>query len=172
MGAVLAIDLRRLNQAPAVVEGEIASDDQQWSVNGVELARPVTVRATAEGSASRGVWVRGSLTGEVLTSCRRCLQPLELAVTDRFELLFDPKTDEADGDLTLYGLDPDADELDLYGPLRERWLLALPAYPLCRDDCAGLCGRCGRSLAEGECECGAAEPDPRWGPLRALKRES
>lgn len=172
MGAVIAIDLRRLKKAPVVVEGAIASDDPVWSGTGVTLAGPLEVRATAEGSPGRGIWVQGSLSGRVLASCRRCLEPLELEVSESFELLFDPKTPEVDGDLTLYGFDPKAEELDLRAPLRERLLLAVPFFPVCREDCPGLCGRCGQSLSEGECGCGAAEPDPRWGPLRALKEES
>ncbi len=154
-----------------MVEGAIAVDDPVWSGAELALAGPLEVQATAEGSPSRGIWLRGTLSGRVQASCRRCLEPLELQVAESFELLFDPKTPESDGDLTLYGFDPKADELDLRPALRERLLLALPVFPVCREDCPGLCGRCGQSLSEGQCECGAAEPDPRWGPLRALREQ-
>jgi uncharacterized protein len=172
MGAVIVIDLRRLSQAPMEVEGEIASDDSLWSEAGVELIEPLAVEAIAEGSPTRGVWVRGSMSGHVRTSCRRCLQPLELPITEDFELLFDPKTSEGEGDLTLYGFDPKAEELDLRAPLSERFLLVVPGFSVCREDCPGLCGHCGASLSQGGCGCGAPEPDPRWGPLQALKRET
>ena len=49
-------------------------------------------------------------------------------------------------------------EVDLTSELRETILLALPNNPLCADDCAGLCPRCGKRLAEGPCGC-AAEPE-------------
>ncbi|UCC72678.1 MAG: DUF177 domain-containing protein [Gemmatimonadota bacterium] len=169
---MLIIDLRRLDDAPVEVEGEIASDDPQWANTGLELVSPLVARATAEGSTTRGVWVRGSLKGHVRAACRRCLEPLELEVGDEFAILFDPKTSEAEGDLTLYGLDPKAEELDLRTPLRERMLLAVPEYPLCRDGCRGLCARCGANLNEGDCSCEPAGTDPRWGPLQALRNET
>lgn len=172
MGAVIVIDLQRLDRAPVEIEGEIASDDPLWSEVGVELVEPLAVEATAGGSPTLGVWVRGSMSGRLRTSCRRCLQPLELPISEDFELLFDPKTSDGEGDLTLYGFDPKAEEIDLRVPLRERFLLVVPAFPVCREDCPGLCGRCGASLSQGDCGCGAPEPDPRWGPLQALKGEN
>lgn len=171
MSAVLVIDLRRLEEAPAQVSGEIAADDPLWEGSGLELLDPVRVRATAEGSSTRGVWVRGSLLGSIRATCRRCLQALALEVAETFELFFDPKASSGDEDLTLYALDPAAQELELGEPLRERFLLAVPAFPLCRESCAGLCPRCGANLNEGECGCRSVERDPRWGPLEALRRD-
>ena len=43
----------------------------------------------------------------------------------------------------------EGEEVDLSPPLRERLLLALPTLPLCRDDCRGLCARCGADLNAG-----------------------
>jgi len=167
--AVLIIDLRALNQGPVDVEGEIATDDPVFRDAGLEMASPLAVRAKAGGSPTRSVWVRGELAGRVRTSCRRCLEPLELDVSEEFEMLFDPKVSEADADLSLYAMDPKAEELDLSSPLKESFMLAIPAYPLCRDGCPGLCGRCGKTLNEGSCDCEPAESDPRWGPLQGLQ---
>ncbi len=171
MGAVLVIELRSLDQAPVEVEGVIAVDDGVWSGSGLELAEPLKVQARAEGSPNRGIWVRGSLSGRLRTTCRRCLEPLELTISDDFELLFDPKTSAGEGDLTLYGFDPNAEELDLRAAVGERFVLQVPGFPVCREDCPGICAHCGASLSQGECECGSSEPDPRWGPLQALKKK-
>ena len=50
-------------------------------------------------------------------------------------------------------------------------LLNLPAAPLCRDDCAGLCPVCGIDRNAAECDCDLNPPDPRWDALRALTFE-
>jgi uncharacterized protein len=56
--------------------------------------------------------------------------------------------------------------------VREEFVLAAPAFVLCREDCPGLCAQCGSDLNEGPCAC-RPEPDPRWAVLRALQeRES
>jgi len=63
------------------------------------------------------------------------------------------------------------DRLDL-----ERWandavVLALPAQPLCREDCAGLCPVCGESLNDADPEAHRHQTggDPRMAKLRELK---
>lgn len=168
---MLVIDLRRLEEAPAQVRGEIASDDPLWEGVGVELATPLLVRASAEGSSARGVRVWGSYAASIRTHCRRCLATLELEVSESFDVFFDPKASPWEEDLALYRLDRGAEELHLGEPLRERFLLAVPAFPLCREDCRGLCPRCGVDLNEKECGCRVVERDPRWGPLEALRSE-
>jgi uncharacterized protein len=158
MGAVLIIDLRRLEKAP--VEG-----------TGVELVAPLLAHVTAEGSVTRGIWVRGSLAGRVRTKCRRCLEPLELELNEELSVLFDPRTSEVDSDDGLCPLDPRAEELDLEPAVREVFLLAVPGYPVCRVACAGLCARCGANLNEGDCVCEMAETDARWAPLQNLRNK-
>lgn len=169
---MLVIDLRRLNEAPVEVDGEIAHDDPLWSGSGLELASALRVQARADGSATRGVWVRGRLSARVRSACRRCLDPLEVDVSEDFAVLFDAATSEDEGDLELYGFDSNADELDLRTAVAERLMLLVPSYALCREDCVGLCDRCGANLNEGACGCAPTDVDPRWGPLEKLRSEN
>ena len=53
-------------------------------------------------------------------------------------------------------------------PLYEQIEMEFPIRFLCKEDCRGLCQRCGRNLNEGECGCTQKEIDPRLEPLRAL----
>ena len=66
-------------------------------------------------------------------------------------------------------LEPVGDVVDISSIVREELLLALPEYSVCRPDCRGLCPRCGIDLNQSTCECGSAEPDPRWEKLRKLR---
>lgn len=47
--------------------------------------------------------------------------------------------------------------------VREQVLLELPLRPLCKEECRGLCPRCGDDLNAGPCHCGG---DPGPGDLR------
>ena len=58
---------------------------------------------------------------------------------------------------------------DLTDEVRESIILTLPAYPVCREGCKGLCARCGRNLNEGPCGCVEESGDSRWGALDALE---
>ena len=47
-------------------------------------------------------------------------------------------------------------------------LLELPAKHLCKEDCKGLCPKCGKNLNTGECGCDLRETDPRLEVLKSL----
>jgi len=60
-------------------------------------------------------------------------------------------------------------ELDLLPEIRETVLFVLPTVLLCREDCPGLCPRCGWDLSEGPCDCPPMEKDSPWGVLKSSK---
>ena len=51
----------------------------------------------------------------------------------------------------------------------EQVQLNLPTHPLCREDCRGLCPRCGANLNDGPCGCAEPPGDPRWAALAGLR---
>jgi uncharacterized protein len=112
-------------------------------------------------------------TGEVATAwvgeCRRCLRPTAGDVRAEVRELFVERPSEG-GDSDEYPLRHA--QVDLEPLAREAVLLELPAAPLCRKDCAGLCPTCGADLNEGPCTCGPAPPDPRWAALDVLRGTS
>jgi uncharacterized protein len=64
----------------------------------------------------------------------------------------------------------DAMRYDLEPLVREDILLFLPSKVLCREDCLGICHRCGKDLNDGPCDC-EREYDPRWDVLRQLSED-
>ena len=50
-------------------------------------------------------------------------------------------------------------------------LLSLPSKHLCKEDCKGLCPKCGKNLNTGECGCDLREIDPRLEVLKSLLQE-
>jgi len=61
-----------------------------------------------------------------------------------------------------------AEYVDLTADIRETMLLAFPNYPLCRDDCKGLCSQCGADLNQGACGCRRRADNP-WDRLDQLR---
>ena len=57
--------------------------------------------------------------------------------------------------------------MDLDELVRADLLLELPTKVLCREDCKGLCPKCGKDLNFGPCDC-KKEIDPRWQALSDL----
>ena len=59
-------------------------------------------------------------------------------------------------------------KLDLLAPVEEQLMLEMPSKTLCREDCRGLCQKCGKNLNEGPCTCEEHEVDPRLAILKTL----
>ncbi len=47
-------------------------------------------------------------------------------------------------------------------------ILNLPIKFLCREDCKGVCPKCGKNLNDGDCSCSNDEIDPRLEALKEL----
>jgi uncharacterized protein len=107
------------------------------------------------------------LTGQVVApwqgECRRCLRPVEGTLAAPVQEVFEARPVEGETRLL------DGAHVDVEPVAREAVLLELPLAPLCRDDCPGLCPRCGADLATSACGCADVEGDPRWAPLDALR---
>jgi uncharacterized protein len=61
------------------------------------------------------------------------------------------------------------DGLLLEDAVREQVLLALPLKAVCREDCRGLCPKCGAYLNEEQCSCKEHVEDPRWAALKDIR---
>ena len=164
---MLRVDLRELAQGPVDTRGELGQADPLLEGLDVALGAPVVVvgrlQATGEGRFYWHGTVRTVVTGE----CRRCLTPVATEVAVETGALF-TQDQGAQEDPDSYPLAPDATEIDLAPAIREELLLDVPRFLLCREDCRGLCPRCGQDLNAGPCGCAPAA-DFRWRALESLK---
>jgi len=122
------------------------------------------------------------LVGDVKTTlelpCSRCLEPFTFAVTQAFDLRYQPHAQNSgegereieEDDLTTAFYDNDV--IDLGQLMREQFYLALPMKPLCSEACQGLCAVCGTNLNRETCQCTREWDDPRLAALRQLKNRN
>jgi uncharacterized protein len=163
---MLKVSLKALDRGEVVVRERIAPDDAWWQGADVKLAEPLEVDLTAR-SVGEGVLVRGRLRTVVRLACRRCVATVDREVDETVDLLFEPLAEgEDDADGEVYPLPPRGDTLDLDDAVREQLLLRAPLFALCREECRGLCARCGTDLNESDCDC---VPEPAESPWDALK---
>lgn len=171
---MLKVDLAVLQRKRTVpVAGEIPANDPLWKGSDLRFNAPVKVEATASTTASGEIIVRGRLEARLDQNCRRCLRDVDYPFERELTLVFAP-TDELAGEDESGEVRPlptEGIELDLADALREELILGAPAFVECREDCAGLCPRCGIDRNEEECDCTLEEPDARWAALRTLKED-
>jgi uncharacterized protein len=154
---MLRVDLRELRHGPVETTGQLAADDAAFEGLELELLEPVRVEGRLQATGDSEYFWRGRLHGRVRLECRRCLTELDRPVDAEVDVLFsaDPETSDTPD---VYPLPTTATQIDLAPVIREELALAVPAYALCRDECAGLCPRCGADLNAGPCGCTTAEP--------------
>jgi uncharacterized protein len=140
----------------------VALGGQTYESEGRAAPARLDVSRTSTGHALR-LRLHPRLSGP----CVRCLEeaslPLEIDVREVDQ--------PASGDEELNSPYVDEGRLDV-----ERWandavVLTLPAQPLCRPDCAGLCPVCGESLNDADPEAHRHQRggDPRMAKLKGLK---
>jgi uncharacterized protein len=149
-------------------------DRVPFDEEGVVVIEPVRglLRLTRDHA---GILVQGDLFTRVRTTCARCLAPAEVDISFTVEEEFHPSVFIPGGPPV-----PPVDEqdpatqidehhvLDIAEVVRQDVAVAIPWNAVCREDCRGLCARCGVDLNSEQCSC-ADEPDPRWAALEALK---
>jgi len=151
---MLQVDIRDLHQGPVETLGRLEPEDQTFAGLSLDLDGPVEVKGRLAQTGDLEFFWQARLTGRLRASCRRCLTDLVYPLDADVEVLFSADPDAAD-DPSVYPLSAPLTRVDVRPAVREEVVLAVSAYPLCREDCAGLCPRCGADLNAGPCRCPA-----------------
>ncbi len=122
-----------------------------------------------------GVLVRGTMRTNLEMNCSRCLEPFSMPVKFLLEEEFRPSIDITTGATLPHRVEDETATqidahhiLDLYEVVRQNILLAIPAHPVCRNNCAGLCPECGQNLNTNPHQHTHEEIDPRLEVLKQL----
>ena len=133
------------------------------------VSYPVSEPVKAEGMVrnTAGVLV---MTGEITTcihgTCDRCATAFDREINLPINVvLVTEMANEENEDEWVFPLEGDSADLD--DIVRTVFVLNLDSKLLCKEDCAGLCHRCGKNLNDGPCNC-QKELDPRFAALKLL----
>jgi uncharacterized protein len=145
-----------------VTPGSFDFGGTRYDVEPAQVDATLDVSRMTHGGYALRLRFAAGLTGP----CMRCLEPAEpkVAVDAR-------EVDQPGGGEELRSPYVEGEELDLAAWARDAYALALPAQVVCREDCAGLCPKCGVNLNADPGHAHQAEPDPRWAKLRELRLE-
>ena len=129
------------------------------------VSEPVHIEGTVRNTADV-LMMKGMITTCLHGVCDRCATefsrnveiPVDVVLVEEF-------TNEDSEDEGVFPLE--AGTADLEEIVRTVFVLNLDSKLLCKDDCKGLCCRCGRNLNVESCSC-QKELDPRFAALRQL----
>lgn len=148
-------------------------NDSSWDgLSGMDVASLPEGRIFLE-KRGRDVFLKGRFRATVRLPCSRCLEgfpfPVELSFRHTLRPLDRELRETREVELVREDLEYgcyEGDEILLDGLVEEHLLLNLPMKPLCREDCRGICPRCGANRNESDCGCAALSGS---GPFDALK---
>ena len=133
------------------------------------VSYPVTEPVLAEGQVRNTAGVL-MMTGSVRTTihgtCDRCANDFDRDIDFPIDVvLVTELANEENEDEWVFPLEGDSADLD--DIVRTVFVLNLDSKLLCKEDCKGLCHRCGKNLNDGPCNC-QKELDPRFAALKQL----
>ena len=133
------------------------------------VSYPVTEPVMASGTVRNTAGVlmmKGDLTTTIHGTCDRCASPFDREIHFPINVvLVTELADEENEDEWVFPLEGDSADLD--DIVRTVFVLNLDSKLLCKEDCRGLCPRCGKNLNDGPCNC-QKELDPRFAALKQL----
>ncbi len=155
---MLYVDLRDLGRGPVQTNATLEPTDPLFEGLGLDLVGAVAVEGRLQTAGDAEYLWRGRIQASVAAECRRCLTDVQQVIDAGVDVLFSSDPD-AEDDPSVYPLPEDATQVDVGQAVREELALAAEPFVLCREDCAGLCPKCGADLNAGACNCAAsAEP--------------
>lgn len=155
------LDLKKL------LDGSVDSVEFSVSLDECDCV-DASVQGTVDASGvitnhSGFILLTGVIRPSLSVECARCGKafdynteiPLNAKLTDKLA------NEDEDEFVLLVDSALDLDEL-----VRSTLILEIPSRFLCKEDCKGLCPKCGADLNVSGCSCDTADRDPRWDVLK------
>ena len=126
---------------------------------------PVVASGTVRNTAGV-LMMKGMIQTRLYGVCDRCASDFERDIELPIDIvLVTELANEDNEDEWVFPLEGDSADLD--DIVRTVFVLNLDSKLLCKEDCKGLCHRCGKNLNDGPCNC-QKELDPRFAALKQL----
>ena len=157
LSRVLTHEGKKLN-----IEIEPSGENYVCEMGGFAYAEKSPVSLTITHTENQILKIEGRGHIAVWIPCSRCLEPVKVD----FDICIDEEVDMKLSDQErVESLDESSyiqdKELDTDKLLHNEILINWPMRVLCKEDCKGICSRCGANLNQGSCDCDTADLDPR-----------
>jgi len=144
------------------MEAEVELDSFQSRLGSFPITEKTPLSIRIHNTGNKVLEITGTMELGALIPCSRCLEDvktmihLDILRKIDMKLTEDDRIKELDEDSYITGYDLDVEGL-VYDELMSSW----PMKVICRDDCKGICSKCGANLNKGDCGCDRTSLDPR-----------
>ena len=136
-----------------------------------QFSKPVEIDARLD-KAARQIYLKVDIRTVGMFGCDRCLDEFERSLATGYTMfyLYDETESGRFPDDEVQIITPDTVTIDLREDVRQVLLLAVPLKLLCKEECKGLCPRCGTNWNHASCDCTQDMIDSRWSGLQNLSK--
>lgn len=120
------------------IKTQMTAEELGLTEDGIKYLTPLNLDIHVERAGDELI-VDGKAEGRYEFSCARCLTAVVRERRDEFQIFVD--------------IDPETEIVDVGEEVRQEMVIRLSPIILCREDCQGICPRCGANLNEGLCRC-------------------
>ena len=168
------VDLTETDSWPKKFDLTVEPGEIDLDLVDFRLKGPVRANGEIEKHAA---WfeVEGRIECEAEIDCSRCLEPIGRPIAIPFSIRLlqtESLSEAAEKAIDKSELDSsilNGTQVDITEIIREQILLDVPDQIFCKEDCRGLCPKCGANRNLIDCKCEDDETDPRWAALQNLK---
>ena len=161
--------------------GETFSVLAEMVANGeCEFAAPIKTYLRAQRIGDM-IEIDGDIEASVYLPCNRCLQLFETPLKSHFAFTYMRRAPDAiensePQEIELSTEDMgivyfQGEKINLEDTIQEQVVMAFPLRALCKQDCKGLCPKCGADLNEDSCNCDRRSSPGKFAVLNNLKLE-
>jgi uncharacterized protein len=169
---VFTVDLRGLAEGRSRMVLSESGSNLKLPEDQLVISSDVVVELTLDRTGSL-ITAKGDISAIQTLVCARCLEPFECDVAAAFNAVFrmgqnDLQLEDEEDTPVEFG----NNWVSFAPSIRESLILVVPIKPLCREDCRGLCQRCGKNLNYSHCDCPQETVDPRWNALKTFLEDN
>lgn len=157
--------------AKRTVETELTSFDSASGCFPLTVDEPLALTLTNLGE--KKLRIEGSMKVTATIPCDRCLTDVQTPIAFDLDTEIDMSESGQNRIDDLDETDYIADyELDTDRLIQGELLLNWPMKILCREDCKGICRKCGQNLNLADCGCDTVELDPRMAVIAEIFKKN
>lgn len=143
---------------------ELTSFDSKLGAFAFLQKKPFDLRIVNE--ENKHLLISGETSVKIAIPCDRCLEevPTEfrIIIAKKIPLTAEETSEDEQEDADyMIGFNLDVDRL-VYNEILINW----PMKVLCKEDCKGICKKCGTNLNQQTCDCTKSELDPRMAVIQ------
>jgi uncharacterized protein len=171
------IEVQDLKEEPLHIQHVFPIGEIKFSHEDAVLSEPVTTDFVLS-HRDLDLHLDGTIRTNIRFRCSRCTKEFSRAFAESFDLAYSPQPNwtnqSAEIELKYEEMEVayyDGIALDINLMILEQIELAIPMSFVCREDCEGLCYKCGADLNEGVCLCKKEDTDSRLSVLLEFKQK-